>query len=40
MGFVQRKEQCIELQNAIFELCDPDYYPAHYEIAAWNASHG
>jgi hypothetical protein len=39
MGFVQRKEQYTELQNQIFELCDPDYYPAHYEIAAWNASH-
>jgi len=40
MGFVRRKEQYIKLQNAIFELCHPDYYPAHYEIAAWNASHG
>jgi hypothetical protein len=39
MGFVQHKEQYIDLQNAIFELCDP-YYPAHYEIAVWNASHG
>jgi hypothetical protein len=39
MGFVQRKEQYIELQDAIFELCNPGYYPAHYEIAAWNASH-
>jgi hypothetical protein len=38
MGFVQRKEQYTELQNQIFELCDP-YCPAHYEVAAWNASH-
>jgi hypothetical protein len=38
MGFVQDRKQYSELQNAIVELCAP-FHPAHYEIAAWNASH-
>ena len=39
MGFVQRKAQYVSLQKAILELCNPEFSPAHYEIAAWNASH-
>jgi hypothetical protein len=39
MGFVQRKAQYISLQKAILELCNPEFCPAHYEIAAWNAAH-
>ena len=39
MGFVQDGKRYSELQNAILELCAPKFYLAHYEIAAWNASH-
>ncbi|WP_139247896.1 hypothetical protein [Hyphomicrobium sp. CS1GBMeth3] len=39
MRFVTTREQYVEIQTVIRELCSPDFFPIHYETAAWDLAH-
>jgi hypothetical protein len=39
MGSITTKDRYVEFQDAITKVCGPHFYPAHYEIATWNAAH-
>jgi hypothetical protein len=39
MGWVRDESQYLRIQEKIRELCQPDLWPVHYEVAAWNLAH-